>query len=82
MRKEIIFIIFITLGAVRVGFIDNEVVVNPNRRDLKNSLLNMIITSTVDKKVGEYHMNINYIICFYQSDIVTFKHFIIIFLIE
>lgn len=31
------------VGAVRVGYIDNEVLVNPSRQDLKESSLNLII---------------------------------------
>ncbi|KAK9872483.1 hypothetical protein WA026_017951 [Henosepilachna vigintioctopunctata] len=34
------------IGAVRVGFIDNEVVVNPTRRELQQSILNLIVSST------------------------------------
>lgn len=33
------------VGAVRVGLIDNEVVINPTRRELQSSKLNLIITA-------------------------------------
>ncbi|XP_017768582.1 PREDICTED: polyribonucleotide nucleotidyltransferase 1, mitochondrial isoform X2 [Nicrophorus vespilloides] len=34
------------VGAVRLGFIDNEVIVNPTRRELQESILNLIVTAT------------------------------------
>lgn len=34
------------VGAVRVGFIDNEVIINPTRRELQSSNLNLVITAT------------------------------------
>lgn len=34
------------IGAVRVGFIDNEVVINPTRKELQMSILNLIISAT------------------------------------
>ncbi|XP_076057062.1 polyribonucleotide nucleotidyltransferase 1 [Oratosquilla oratoria] len=34
------------VGAVRVGFIDNEVITNPTRRELSHSTLNMVITAS------------------------------------
>ena len=41
-------------GAVQVGYIDNEVVVNPSRKDLQHSQLNLIVSATEQKKVGEF----------------------------
>lgn len=34
------------IGAVRVGFIDNELVLNPTRKEMQASLLNLIVTAT------------------------------------
>ncbi|XP_018571770.1 polyribonucleotide nucleotidyltransferase 1, mitochondrial [Anoplophora glabripennis] len=34
------------IGAVRVGLIDNEVVINPTRKELQMSILNLIISAT------------------------------------
>lgn len=34
------------VGAVRLGFIDNEVIVNPTRKELQESILNLILTAT------------------------------------
>jgi len=42
------------LGAVQVGYIDHEVVINPSRKDLQYSQLNLIVSATEQKKVGEF----------------------------
>lgn len=34
------------VGAVRIGMIDNGFIINPTRRQIQNSILNMIITAT------------------------------------
>ncbi|KAJ8924341.1 hypothetical protein NQ315_007137 [Exocentrus adspersus] len=34
------------IGAVRVGLIDNEVIINPTRKELQMSILNLIISAT------------------------------------
>uniref|UniRef100_A0A2A4JVY3 polyribonucleotide nucleotidyltransferase n=1 Tax=Heliothis virescens TaxID=7102 RepID=A0A2A4JVY3_HELVI len=34
------------VGAVRVGQIDNEVIINPTRKDLKDSVLNLVVAAT------------------------------------
>ncbi|XP_047034048.1 polyribonucleotide nucleotidyltransferase 1, mitochondrial [Helicoverpa zea] len=34
------------VGAVRVGQIDNEVIINPTRKDLQNSILNLVVAAT------------------------------------
>ncbi|KAG6441956.1 hypothetical protein O3G_MSEX002119 [Manduca sexta] len=34
------------IGAVRLGLIDNELVVNPTRKDLEKSSLNLVVTAT------------------------------------
>ena len=34
------------VAAVRVGFIDNEVVINPSRRELAGSKLNLVVSAT------------------------------------
>jgi len=41
-------------GAVQVGYIDHEVVINPSRKDLHHSQLNLIVSATEQKKVGEF----------------------------
>jgi len=42
------------LGAVQVSYIDHEVVINPSRKDLQHSQLNLIVSATEQKKVGEF----------------------------
>ena len=44
----------IMLGAVQVGYIDHEVVINPSRKDLHHSQLNLIVSAAEQKKVGEF----------------------------
>lgn len=39
-------------GAVRVGLVDKEVVVNPTRKDLRSSSLNLVLAANENKKVG------------------------------
>ncbi|KAL5008315.1 hypothetical protein ScPMuIL_013896 [Solemya velum] len=39
------------VGAVRVGFIDKEVVLNPTRRQLQHSTLNLVVVATEENKV-------------------------------
>lgn len=39
------------VGAVRVGMVDNEVVINPTRKQLHNSTLNLIVTAAAKNKV-------------------------------
>lgn len=34
------------VGAIRVGMIDNEFIINPTRRQIQDSVLNMIVTAT------------------------------------
>ncbi|KAM3959300.1 polyribonucleotide nucleotidyltransferase 1 [Aphomia sociella] len=34
------------IGAVRLGHIDNEVVINPTRKDLEKSILNLVVAAT------------------------------------
>ncbi|GBP24439.1 Polyribonucleotide nucleotidyltransferase 1, mitochondrial [Eumeta japonica] len=34
------------VGAVRLGQIDNEIIVNPTRKDLQDSILNLVVTAT------------------------------------
>lgn len=34
------------VGAVRIGIIDNEIVINPTRKELQLSMLNLIVTAT------------------------------------
>lgn len=34
------------VGAVRVGFIDNEIIVNPTRKELQQSALNLVVSTT------------------------------------
>ena len=48
----VLFHVFNILGAVRVGHVDGEVVINPTRKQLMKSQLNLVIASTKDSKVG------------------------------
>ncbi|XP_068893195.1 polyribonucleotide nucleotidyltransferase 1, mitochondrial [Tenebrio molitor] len=34
------------VGAVRIGFVDNEVVINPTRKELQSSSLNLVLSAT------------------------------------
>lgn len=40
-------------GAVRVGLIDGDVVINPTRRQLSSSSLNLVVSATHSDKVGK-----------------------------
>lgn len=40
------------VGAVRVGFIDNEVVVNPTRKEMMQSTLNLVVVGNEQNQVG------------------------------
>jgi len=40
-------------GAVQVGYINGDVVINPSRTDMRNSLLNLIVSASEHNKVGE-----------------------------
>ncbi|XP_023949906.2 polyribonucleotide nucleotidyltransferase 1, mitochondrial [Bicyclus anynana] len=48
------------IGAVRIGQIDNEIIINPTRRDLENSSLNLVVAATTSNLVVmlEGHANI------------------------
>lgn len=39
------------VGAVRVGLIENEVVINPTRREMSSSILNLVITGTLQNSI-------------------------------
>ena len=41
-----------TVGAVRIGDIDGELVVNPTRQQLEHSILNLVLTST-EHRIGK-----------------------------
>ena len=45
---------FYVSGAVRVGCVDGEMVINPARRELARSTLNLIVTGAEHHKVGAY----------------------------
>ncbi len=38
------------VGAVRVGYVGGDVVVNPTRREMADSALNLVVTGTADKR--------------------------------
>ncbi|PZC71145.1 hypothetical protein B5X24_HaOG214031 [Helicoverpa armigera] len=42
------------VGAVRVGQIDNEVIINPTRKDLQNSVLNLVVAATNRNLVAQH----------------------------
>ena len=48
------------LGAVRVGLIDGDIVINPTRRQLAMSMLDLIVTGTTENKVGMYTSNVHH----------------------
>ncbi|XP_061384367.1 polyribonucleotide nucleotidyltransferase 1, mitochondrial [Danaus plexippus] len=39
------------VGAVRLGLIDNELIINPTRRDLERSILNLVVAATAGNLV-------------------------------
>ena len=39
-------------GAVRVGYIDKEILINPTRKQLKNSLLDLVVVGSADGHIG------------------------------
>ena len=41
-------------GAVQVGFINGDVVINPSRTDMRSSLLNLVVSASEHNKVGEF----------------------------
>lgn len=41
------------LGAVRVGYVDNEIIINPTRKEQQQSPLNLIIAGCKGEKVGK-----------------------------
>ena len=44
-------------GAVRVGFTDGRVIINPTRNELKQSELDLVVAATSNSKVGKaYHI--------------------------
>lgn len=60
------------VGAVRVGFIDGEVVINPTRKEINQSSLNLIIGATEHNQVGKCHLY--KCVCF---TLITYYSFII-----
>ncbi|KAL3287573.1 hypothetical protein HHI36_002041 [Cryptolaemus montrouzieri] len=50
------------IGAVRLGFIDNEVLINPTRKELQKSVLNLIVSSTKRNMVVMLEGNANNIL--------------------
>jgi polyribonucleotide nucleotidyltransferase len=46
--------LYIFLGAVRVGAIDDEIVINPTRLEQQRSALNLVLSGCAGKKVGMY----------------------------
>lgn len=47
------------MGAVRVGLIDNEVVINPTRKELQMSVLNLVVSATKHNLVVMLEANAN-----------------------
>ena len=43
------------IGAFRVGFVDGGVIINPTRYELEKSQLDLVVTSTIDSKVGKIY---------------------------
>ncbi len=48
------FWVIFSLGAVRMGCVDHELIVNPTRRQLNNSTLDLIVAAADKKKVGQF----------------------------
>ena len=44
------------VGAVRVGLIDEEIVINPTRQELKHSEINMVIAGGFRSSVGKEYL--------------------------
>lgn len=42
------------LGAVRVGMIDGEVVVNPTRKEMASSTLNLVVSGAPRSHIGKW----------------------------
>lgn len=45
------FINLIFFSVCRLGQIDNEVIINPTRKDLENSTLNLVVTAAMGKLI-------------------------------
>ncbi|KAJ3646013.1 hypothetical protein Zmor_023625 [Zophobas morio] len=54
------------VGAVRLGFIDNEVIINPTRKELQSSSLNLVLSATKRNLVVMLEGNANSI---FQQDL-------------
>lgn len=50
------------VGAVRVGLIDNEVIINPTRKELQMSMLNLVVSATKHNLVVMLEANANNIL--------------------
>jgi polyribonucleotide nucleotidyltransferase len=46
-------------GAVQVGFVNGDVVINPSRTELRGSLLNLIVTASEHNKVGMLNLSLS-----------------------
>lgn len=42
------------LGAVRVGMVDGEVVINPTRKEMSSSTLNLLVTGAPHSQIGKW----------------------------
>lgn len=42
------------LGAVRVGMIDGEVVINPTRKEMSSSTLDLVVTGAPRSQIGKW----------------------------
>lgn len=47
------FNILFLLGAVRIGLIDGEYIVNPTRREMSSSTLNLVVAGASKSQIGE-----------------------------
>lgn len=43
-----------SLGAVRVGMIDGEVVINPTRKEMSSSTLNLVVSGAPRSHIGKW----------------------------
>lgn len=49
------------LGAVRVGLIDGETVINPTRKQMSSSILNLVVAGAPQNQVGKW-VNYQYLL--------------------
>lgn len=58
----VIILIFwsFSVGAVRVGLVDGETIINPTRKQMSSSALNLVVAGAPQSQVGEW-VNYSYL---------------------